>query len=83
MDDPFATVENYIPPTLTIEKIELMYFVTNPNWQADHLDGSPLYIQPVWRFYCHYDNGGEFDVMVQALKQEYLLPELDPFIGGG
>jgi hypothetical protein len=60
-----------------------MYFVTNPHWQVDHLDGGTLYLQPVWRFYGHYDNGGEFEVIVQALKQEYLLPELDPFIPGG
>jgi len=50
---------------------------------VDHLDGSPLYLQPVWRFYGHYDNGDEFDVIIQALKQEYLLPELDPFVQGG
>jgi hypothetical protein len=75
--------ENYIPPALTIEKVELMYYVTNPHWQADRLDGSPLYLQPVWHFYGHYENGSEFDVIVQALKQEYLLPELDTFVTPG
>ncbi len=82
MDEALAP-QNYVPPTLTIEKVELMYYVTNPNWQVDHLDGSPLYIQPVWRFYGHYDDGGEFEVIVQALKEEYLLPELASHIQGG
>jgi LysM repeat protein len=75
--------EGYTTPTLTIEKVELMYYVTNPHWQVDHLDGGPLYIQPVWRFYGHYDNGGEFEVLVQALKEEYLLPQLAPHIPPG
>jgi len=82
-DETIDTPESYTPPALTIEKVELMYYVTNPHWQVDHLDGNPLYIQPVWRFYGHYDNGGEFEVIVQALKQEYLLPELAPHIQGG
>jgi LysM repeat protein len=80
---PEFPTEAYIPPTLTIEKVELMYYVTNPHWQVDHLDGSPLYIQPVWRFYGHYDTGGEFEAIVQALKEEFLLPELAPYIQGG
>jgi hypothetical protein len=60
-----------------------MYFVTNPHWQVDHLDGGTLYLQPVWRFYGHYDNGGEFEVLIQALKEEYLLPQLAPHIPPG
>jgi hypothetical protein len=76
-------METYVPLALTIEKVELMYYVTNPHWQVDHLDGSPLYIQPVWRFSGHYDNGDEWEVLVQALKEEYLLPELAPYITGG
>jgi hypothetical protein len=75
--------ENYAPPALTIEKVELMYFVSNPHWPVNNLDGSTPYIQPVWRFYGHYANGGEFEVLVQALKEESLFPELDPYIQGG
>jgi hypothetical protein len=37
----------------------------------------------VWRFYGHYDTGGEFEAIVQALKEEFLLPELAPYIQGG
>ncbi len=83
VDETTDSQLDYVPPALTIEKVELMYYVTNPHWQVDHLDGSPLYIQPVWRFYGHYDNGGEFDVIVQALKEEYLLPQLAPLIPPG
>jgi LysM repeat protein len=82
-DENVESTETYVPPTLTIEKVELMYYVTNPHWQVDHLDGGPLYIQPVWRFYGRYDTGGEFETIVQALKEEFLLPELAPYIQGG
>jgi hypothetical protein len=82
-DDPIVTTEVYVPPTVTIEKVELVYFVTNQRWQVDHLDEDPQYIQPAWRFYGHYSNGDEFEILVQALKEEYLLPELAPYIQGG
>lgn len=36
------------------------------------------YIEPVWHFQGRYENGTEFDVLIQALKQEFLLPELAP-----
>jgi LysM repeat protein len=83
VDERPEEMETYVPLALTIEKVELMYYVTNPHWQVDHLDGSPLYIQPVWRFSGHYDNGDEWEVLVQALKEEYLLPELAPYVTGG
>jgi hypothetical protein len=82
-DETIDPTMDYVPPALIIEKVELMYYVTNPHWQVDHLDGSPLYIQPVWRFYGHYENGGEFDMIVQALNEEFLLPEFAPYIQGG
>jgi LysM repeat protein len=82
MDEPIAP-ENYTPPTATIEKVELIYFVTNQHWQVDHLDGGPQYIQPIWKFSGHYSNGDVFEILVQALKQEYLLPELAPYVQPG
>ena len=81
ISSPFS--DTYAPPMLVIEKVELMYYVTNPHWQVDDISDSPRYIQPVWRFYGHYENGGEFEVIVQALKEEYLLPELETYIQGG
>ena len=87
-DQPYIMDEipdsgQYAPPPATIERVDLIYYVTNQHWQVEHLDGGPQYIQPAWRFYGHYSNGDEFEILVQALKQEYLLPELAPYIQGG
>lgn len=82
-DEPSGSTDTYTPPALIIEKIELMYYITNPHWQAGELDGSQPYIQPAWRFYGHYENGDEFELIVQALTLEYLLPELAPFTPPG
>jgi LysM repeat protein len=82
MDEP-APPQNYTTPTATIDKVELVYFVTNQHWQVDHLDGGPQYIQPAWKFSGHYSNGDVFEILVQALKQDYLLPERAPYIQGG
>jgi hypothetical protein len=51
-----------------------LYGTLDPNAGA-----APQYIQPAWRFYGHYSNGDEFEFLVQALKQEFLLPELAPY----
>jgi murein DD-endopeptidase MepM/ murein hydrolase activator NlpD len=87
-DKPFVMDEipdsgQYAPPQATIERVDLIYYVTNQHWQVEHLDGGPQYIQPAWRFYGHYSNGDEFEILVQALEREYLLPELAPYIQGG
>ena len=82
-DEPVVTTDPYTPPALIIEKIELMYYMTNPHWQAGELSGGQPYIQPAWRFFGHYENGDEFELIVQALTLEYLLPELAPFTPPG
>ena len=71
-----------IPPTATIEKVELVYFGSNPQYTTGTNTGYP-YLQPAWRFYGHYSNGDEFEVLIQALPDEYLLPDLAPFISPG
>jgi hypothetical protein len=58
---------------MTIEKIELAYFAHDQRWQ----NYEPAYLQPVWRFSGHYEDGSEFEILVQALKPEFLLPELE------
>jgi LysM repeat protein len=76
---------DYVPPNLTLEVVELMYFVSNPYYQVNdpnYSQRSP-YIQPVWHFHGRYDDGSEFDVLIQALKQEFLLPELAPGVSPG
>ena len=57
-----ATNETYAPPTITIEKVELVYSVSNPFYQANDpaaASRSP-YLQPAWHFYGHYSNGDTF-----------------------
>ena len=65
-------------PTVTIETVELIYYVPNPAYGNPDPNGGVQYIQPVWRFYGHYSNGDEFEFLVQALKQEFLLPDIEP-----
>jgi len=77
-----ASTETYTPPNLTIDTVELIYFVSNPYYQAsdpNYKNRSP-YIQPVWHFRGRNENGDEFDMLVQALKQEFLLPQILPGI---
>ncbi len=71
------------PPTATVEKIELVYYLREARTSLPEQDGSPATIQPAWRFYGHYSSGEEFEILVQALKDEYLLPELAPFTPPG
>ncbi len=70
------------PPTATVEKVELVYFVSDPRYTTDPNAGYP-YLQPAWRFYGHYSSGQEFEVLIQALQGKYLLPELAPSIPPG
>jgi hypothetical protein len=88
-DQPYVTDKSQAtgvpiakPPTATVEKVELVYFVSNPRYTTDPNAGYP-YLQPAWRFYGHYSNGDEFEVLIQALPDEYLLPDLAPFISPG
>ena len=65
-------------PTLAIESVELVYYAALPPYGYSDPSNEPRYIQPAWRFSGHYSNGDVFEILVQALKQEYLLPELVP-----
>ena len=78
-------VPDTTPPNLTIDKVELVYFVSNPYYQVNdpnYSQRSP-YFQPTWHFIGHYDDGTEFDILIQALQQEFLLPELAPGLSPG
>jgi LysM repeat protein len=83
-DDPILSPD-YTPPNLTVDQIELVYYVSNPYYQVNDPNYSQrtTYIQPVWHFHGRYEDGGEFDVLIQALKQEFLLPELAPGLSPG
>jgi hypothetical protein len=83
-NDPSAPID-FTQPNLTIDQVELVYFVSNPYYQVNdpNYDRRSPYIQPAWHFQGHYDDGSVFDVLIQALKQEFLLPELAPYSGVG
>ncbi|HET9912722.1 MAG TPA: hypothetical protein VFQ13_12575, partial [Anaerolineales bacterium] len=80
MPDPFGDADSFVPPDTFIEKIELIYFVTDPTYYDDTLDPEQvkLYLQPVWHYYGHDEDGNEEHTYIQALRQEYLLPESNP-----
>lgn len=65
-------------PTLTIERVELVHFTSDQRYAVAEPNAGPAYFQPVWRFYGHYSNGDEFEMLIQALRNEYLLPETEP-----
>ena len=84
-DSNTQEVPNYTPPNLTIDSIELEYFVNNPYYQVNdpNYERRSTYIQPVWHFRGQYETGDEFDMMIQALKREFLSPQLSPGITPG
>jgi hypothetical protein len=57
---------------LTIEKIELVYRAIDLRFGLPDPNGPALYVQPVWRFSGHYEDGREQVILVQALRDEYL-----------
>jgi LysM repeat protein len=63
-------------PTITIEKVELIYYLPNQRYLSTS-SADPVYIQPIWRFYGHYSDGSVFEALVQALDPLFLLPEFD------
>ena len=71
------------PETATIETVELEHFVSDPRYAVQQPGSRSLYLQPVWRFAGHYSNGDEFEVLIQAARDEFLLPELEPAVQPG
>lgn len=70
-------------PTLAIERVELVYYMPEPRYQVDEFSPDQRYLQPAWLFTGHYSDGTGFFILVQALQQEFLLPEPVPFPGPG
>jgi hypothetical protein len=56
----------------TIENIELVYYTADLRFLPGVENNPPFYIQPVWRFSGHYQNGTAFEILVQALAEQYL-----------
>jgi LysM repeat protein len=81
-DKPYVMedIEQPQPPAelfATIDHVELVYFTPNQRYKTLDTSTGPVYIQPVWRFQGHYWDGSEFEILVQALKDEFLLPEIE------
>jgi LysM repeat protein len=70
-------------PTLTIEKVELVYYIPNQRYLPADPTRGPIYLQPAWRFYGHYSDGSIFEALVQALDPIFLLPEVEEYMPPG
>ena len=83
MPDPYGNADSYILPNVTIDRVELVYFVSRPTYNRETMESlqTQKYIQPVWHFHGHDTNGDEIDILVQALQQEFLAPETVPLEG--
>ncbi|MBC7878562.1 MAG: LysM peptidoglycan-binding domain-containing protein [Anaerolineales bacterium] len=75
--------EDYVPPTATVEKVELVYYIPDPRYATSELEIDQRYLQPAWLFHGHYSDGSEFEYIIQAVKDEFLLPELAPYTQPG
>jgi len=78
LPDPYGNADQYVSPDTIIEKVELVYYVSDPSSYDQTLEPGQIYLQPVWYFHGHNDNGDEVNIFIQALRQEYLLPETQP-----
>ncbi len=84
--DPFGNADTYVPPDLIIDSVELVYLTNHPAYRDSENPDAPVgqgYIQPVWHFQGHYSNGDVLDILIQALKEEYLSPELSEYMPPG
>jgi hypothetical protein len=61
--------------TALIDLVELTYFTEDPRYSLPEQQTQAQYIQPVWRFFGHYTDGSLFEILVQAVTMDYLLPE--------
>jgi len=71
------------PPSMIIERVELVYYMPDPRDLAGTIEPDQTYLQPAWLFAGHYSTGESFFILVQALKQEFLLPETAPYTQPG
>ncbi|RPI90880.1 MAG: LysM peptidoglycan-binding domain-containing protein [Chloroflexi bacterium] len=78
MPDPWGDREPYSSPDMIIEKLELVYYFVDPSYEEEGSEPAETqtYLQPVWRFEGHSEGGDEVTLDVQALRQEYLLPDV-------
>jgi LysM repeat protein len=75
LPEPQPQSDNTPASTLTIDAIELAYFTPDPRYADGYPEAMSPYLQPVWRIHGHYSDGSEVEVLIQALKPDFLLPE--------
>lgn len=63
-------------PSMTIESVQLIYYTRDTTFNPTAAE-APAYIQPMWLFTGHYSNGDEFEILIQALRDEYLSPVIE------
>ena len=68
---------------MTIDSIQLVYYTANPRYAANYPEAMTPYLQPVWLFSGRVSNGNIIEIYVQALQQQFLLPEAAPGVQGG
>jgi hypothetical protein len=61
----------------------LVYYRPDPRYALPEQGSDPLYIQPAWRFHGQYSDGSQFEILLQALTQEFLLPEFEESVPPG
>jgi hypothetical protein len=60
-------------PIGIVDRIELIY-IAEDQLLPEVKEGRTLYAQPFWHFSGHYSKTSYFDIIVQALPDEYLQP---------
>jgi LysM repeat protein len=63
-------------PDVTIEKVDLVYLLPDSLITGLTTSQGPIYAQPMWRFSGHVRSGARIEILVQALQDEFLSPEL-------
>jgi hypothetical protein len=56
---------------VVIDAIELVY-ITQETRGGPRDPGYPVYVEPAWRFVGRYADGTKLEILVQALREEYL-----------
>lgn len=82
---PEITVGPLAAPKVTIDSVQLVYYANNPNNQLFNpgtAEQTP-YMQPAWHFHGYYQSGEELNIIIQALKRDFLLPNAEPILGPG
>ncbi len=67
-----STPADLIRGRAVVDKVELVYYT--PDWQGANVpaDQAGRYVQPLWSFSGYLEDGVTFEVLVQAVRDEYL-----------